>query len=132
VKLVADQSLSDVFFSAWCRHAELCAAARRTAEAPGRRETVELGAHSIKHEIHPRIEVQLDGQRVAELPITLVVGAAVRACCVRVAFGKAWEVISGEAEVTVELVVGQAPPWRSKSKVDLPGTLRLGDGLNLA
>jgi hypothetical protein len=92
---------------------------------------VALGAHKITHRTQPTIVIELDGAEVGRIPVTVSVEAKVEALCVRVAFGRAWEVLSGSATFTVELAVGKAPPWSRSTKVDLPGVLRLDDGLAL-
>jgi hypothetical protein len=128
---VADQSLTDLLMAGWRKEEQLRAAGRRTADQPGRKETVEIGSHRITHQTRPQIEIQLDGNKVAEISVVVTVVAQVDALCVRIAFGRAWEVLAGSVTFSVKLAVGSAPPWSRSKKIDLPGVLHLDDGLVL-
>jgi hypothetical protein len=122
-----DLDLGELIVTGWRKHADLRAAAARTAAAPGATEVVELAAHRIVATQDLSVDLLVEEVRVASLQLGLRVEFLVRALVATVQQGRltAWR--PGSCLVTVTLAAeGQRLLSRSE-QLDLPMVIRAGN-----
>jgi hypothetical protein len=123
--------LGGLLVSAWSRYRALVEAGRRTRDAPGAPEDVVLAEHSVPADLHPSVEVLIDGQVVASWTFDVVVALNVRAAVAVVEAGRLTAVRAGEVEVEVTLGLHGVQLSRGAAQVSAGHLVRLGPGVPL-
>jgi hypothetical protein len=126
-----DVSLIGVLISAWRTHQDLNSAARRTLAVPGSAELVALAEHQITSEMHPYVTVLVDGYRVATIQIDLSLLFDVKALVAGIRDGRLVALHSGHCDVTATLAIDQSDVISRQARLQLPGVIPLGHGIQL-
>jgi hypothetical protein len=121
----------DVLMGAWRKHAALTAAARRTAGAPGSEEIVDLATHRVTSTHRPYLEVFVDDALVATLRLELTLEFVIHALVAVISYGRLVALDAGQCDATARLRFEGQEVMVRKAQVNLPGMLRLGDGISL-
>jgi len=132
IAALAGNDVRDMLVGGWRLYGKLHRAAEETAADPAAVREVELAGHRITWKDRPTIEVFLDGARLTTLHVEFVVTMAIDGLHATVQGGVLVSVDVGdvvaELSVSVERHTWESPPLR----LDLPGSLPLGDGIRLA
>jgi hypothetical protein len=126
-----DVSLVGVLVSAWRTHQDLTSAARRTLAVPGSTELVSLAEHQITSAMHPYVTVSVDGYQVTTIQIDLSLLFDVKALLARVRDGRLVALHSGHCDVTATLAIDQSDVISRQARLQLPGVVPLGHGIQL-
>lgn len=126
-----DVDLGDLVVAGWCQFADLTAAAKRTAAAPGSVEVVELATHSITWTHNPQIDVLVNDARVATVHFELSIRFKVKGLVATVRYGRLVGFSSGGCEVTGTLAAAGRQLAQREAQFQLPLLVRLGDGIPL-
>ena len=126
-----DLDLGEPVVAGWCQFADLTAAAKRTAAAPGTVEVVELATHSITWTHKPQIDVLVNDARVATVHLDLSISFKVKGLVATVRYGRLVGASSGGCEVTGTLAAEGRLLAQREAQFQLPLLVRLGDGIPL-
>ena len=126
-----DVDLIGVLVSAWRTHQDLVSAARRTLAVPGSTELVALAEHQITSAMHPYVTVSVDGYRVATIQIDLSLLFDVKALVAGIRDGRLVALHSGHCDVTATLAIDQSDVISRQARLQLPGVIPLGHGIQL-
>ena len=126
-----DVSLIGILVSAWRTHHELTSAARRTLAVPGTTELVPLAEHQITSVMHPWVTVFVDGYQVATIHLDLSFLFDVQAVLAGVRDGYLVALHSGHCDVTATLAIDQSDVTSRQARLQLPGVIPLGHGIQL-
>jgi hypothetical protein len=126
-----DVSLVSVLVSAWKTHQDLTSAARRTMAVPGSTELVTLAEHQITSAMHPYVTVSVDGRHVATIQIDLSLLFDVKALMAGIRDGRMVALHSGHCDVTATLAIDQSDVISRQARLQLPGVIPLGHGIEL-
>ena len=126
-----DVDLIGVLVSAWRTHQDLNSAARRTLAVPGSTELVALAEHQITSAMHPYVTVSVDGYRVATIQIDLSLLFDVKALVAGIRDGRLVALHSGHCDVTASLAIDQSDVISRQARLQLPGVIPLGHGIQL-
>jgi hypothetical protein len=126
-----DLDLGGLVVAGWCQFADLTAAAKRTAAAPGSVEVVDLAIHSITWTHNPQIDVLVNDARVATLHFDLSIRFKVQGLVATVRYGRLVGFSSGGCEVTGTLAAEGRQLAQREAQFQLPVLVRLGDGIPL-
>ncbi len=126
-----DLDLADLLVAGWRKFADLTAAARRTMDAPGSSEVVELATHSITSTHSPNVEVLVNNTRVATVRFELSIKFTVKGLVATIRDGRLVSLHSGGCDVTGTLAAEGQQIATRKARFQLPMLLRLGDGIPL-
>ena len=129
VEGLLDFDLGDLLLSGWCKHAEVRAAARRTAAAPGSAEVVALATHRVTSTHEPAVDLLVNGATVATVQLELRIEFLLKGIVVTVREGRLAAVRPGTCEVTATLEAeGRRLASRSR-ELEVPLVVRPGDGV---
>ena len=126
-----DLDLGELVVAGWCQFADLIAAAKRTAAAPGSVEVVDLATHSITWTHNPQIDVLVNDARVATVHFELSIRFKVKGLAATVRDGRLADFSSGGCEVTGTLAAEGRQLAQREAEFQLPLRVRLGDGIPL-
>ena len=126
-----DLDLGELVVDGWCQFADLTAAAKRTAAAPGSVEVVDLATHSITWTHNPQIDVLVNDARVATVHFELSITFKVKGLAATVRDGRLADFSSGGCEVAGTLAAEGRPLAQREAEFQLPLRVRLGDGIPL-
>jgi hypothetical protein len=126
-----DLDLADLLVAGWCKFVDLTAAARRTLDAPGSSEVVELATHSVTSTNSPNVDVLVNNTRVATVRFELSIKFTVKGLVATIRGGRLVSFYSGECDVTGTLAAEGRQLAERKAQFQLPMLLRLGDGIPL-
>jgi hypothetical protein len=115
----------------WRKHQDMIAAARRTVAAPGSVELIDLVAHRITTTQRPAVAVLVDGNRLATVQLGVTVVFDVSAVVTEIREGRLATLHSGRCLVTVTLTVQETEVMTRQARLDLPGVIPLGQGIQL-
>jgi hypothetical protein len=124
--------IMDLLAAGWRKWDELIAAARRTLANPGESDVVELANRHITSSQHPRIEVELDGEKIATIDFEIEVTIEVHAVTAIVTSGKLSALRSGQADIEVTLAIANEEVAKKTRRFELPLEISLGTGILLA
>jgi hypothetical protein len=122
--------LVSVLTAAWRTHHKLVAAGQRTAAA-GTEEVVELGTHSITSVHKPAVDLILNGTQVGTVHFELDFTFDVTGAVATVRGGALINIRPTRLDVEGELDCEGVELAKKRAKLQLPGTIRLGDGYRL-
>lgn len=128
---VLEMRFVDVLVAGWRKWDVLAAAARRTLEAPGEREIVELADHEITSTHHPHVDVDVDGYRVAQIDVEISFAVRLHAVTAVVTGGRLSALRSGRADVDAKVAIEGVDVARQSRPVELPIEVSLGAGIPL-
>jgi hypothetical protein len=128
---ILEMPLVDVLVAGWRRWETLAAAARRTLEAPGETEIVELADHEITSTHRPHIDVDVDGYRVARIDLEIELALQLHGVTAVVRAGRLTALRSGRAEVGAKVSIEGVQVTEASRPVELPIELALGEGISL-
>ncbi|GIF23453.1 hypothetical protein BJ973_004065 [Actinoplanes tereljensis] len=128
---VLEMDVTDIFRSAWTKHAALCAAAEASLDDPAE-QVVPLATHSVTFEQDPGVEIQVANLAVATVAVHVQLDIAVRGLLAVVEAGRLTRVRIGAADFSGALEVAGQPLLERQKSVELRHALRLGNGIRLA
>jgi hypothetical protein len=135
VATVADGLLSlnllDLAVAGWNRYEALKDAARRTRDAPTAEEVVALVTHRIESSHRPTVELFIDGKSVGTIELELDVAFDLAGVVAVVRQARLTAIRSGNCTVTGTLAIEGAVVVQHRCQFDLPGAVRLHDGVAL-
>ena len=123
--------LIGVLVSGWREYRDIVAAARRTLAAPGSTELVSMVTHEVTVDQHPSVSLLVDSRRVAALALDLSLVFDVSALLALISRGYLVALHSGRCDVTVTLALQGAELMSRKTRLDLPGVVKVGRGIRL-
>lgn len=126
-----DLDLGGLVVAGWRKHADLRAAARRTAAAPGSAEVVELATHRVTSTHTPSVDLLVDGARVTTLHFELGVEFLVKALVGTVRDRRLVAFRVGSCDVTATLALEGSRLLTRREQLQLPLVIRLGEGIPL-
>jgi hypothetical protein len=126
-----DLDLDNLLIGGWRKHGDLTAAARRTTEAPGSREVLELATHRVTSTHRPYVELLVDGVPMTRVHCELSVEFLVQAVVGVVGDGRLLELRCGYCDVTATLEAEGRQLAARQVRLELPGVIRLGGGIPL-
>ncbi|WP_250008894.1 hypothetical protein [Actinoplanes sp. M2I2] len=130
---VLELDVTDIFRSAWEKHAKLCEEAIASLRDPaGTERVVALAAHSVTFEQQPGVEIHLADLPVATVVLHVRLDIDVRGLLAVVQAGRLTGIRVGSADVTGALEVAGRPVIERQKSVELSQALRFGGGLRLA
>lgn len=128
---LVDLDLGDVLVNGWRKHRDLTAAARRTQQVPGSRETVRLATHRVVSRHEPTIDVLAGETLLARITLTLDLALEIAALEASVARGRLVALHSGDAKVTAALATEGVTLLSRSVQLRLPLEVPLGAGVAL-
>jgi hypothetical protein len=125
-------NLADVAANGWRKFDALRQAARRTCEPAGTdEEIVTLASHRIECSQHPTIELFVDGKSIATIQIDLQIAMDIAGGLAVVQRGRLTEIRTARCTVSGSLAIQQTVIKRKQRQFDLPGAVRLRNGVAL-
>ncbi|MDO8145931.1 hypothetical protein [Isoptericola sp. 178] len=119
-----DLDLGDVLLRSWRSVADLTAAGRRTALAPGE-EIVALATHRITATHHPRVDLSVDGVPLHRFTFEISLVAVLTGVAAVVAGGSLVAVRGGSADVTGTLSLDGVRLVERSRTLDVEALVRL-------
>jgi hypothetical protein len=129
---VLEMDVTDIFRSAWTRHAALRAAAEASMDDPDGERVVPLATHSVSFEQEPGVEIRLADLPVATVILHVQLDIAVRGLLAVIEAGRLTHVRVGSADFSGALELAGRPLLERQRSVELSQALRLGRGIRLA
>ncbi|MHC9293355.1 hypothetical protein ACRCUN_12865 [Mycobacterium sp. LTG2003] len=126
-----DLDLRDLAVAGWNRYGDLMKAARRSRDTPKSKEYVSLATHQITSSHRPTVEVFINGTSAAVIDVKLDVTFEMAGVVAVVQDARLIEVQSGNCTVTATLAVGKAVVAKRQRQFDVPGAIRLKNGVAL-
>ncbi|WP_035839386.1 hypothetical protein [Kitasatospora azatica] len=123
--------LIDLAAGGWAASGRLRTAARASREAPGRTEIVPMLTHRITSSHQPRVDVLVDGHRIGTLKIGLTVVFDIEGLLASVRDARLVGVQAVRCKASGALAVEELVAAQRSCELDLPGALRLRDGIPL-
>jgi hypothetical protein len=114
-----DFDVMSVLKLGWQRYSSLTDAARRTLEAPGSEEIVDLATHRVTSTHEPRVEILFDGKKIHSVQAVIAGGRMVA-------------LRSGRADLVAELSCENVPVRSATRSVELNLVMEIGTGIVLA
>lgn len=125
-----DDPVSDLLVEAWRRYRPLRKYRDENEYPPSEVVEAVLSNHSVQVSDEPRIEVLVDGSKVAELTFQLDLELSVDAACLTIQGGRILEIAPGSCTGTGTLKFeGTLIAQRETRELTLPGSVSLGDGI---
>lgn len=124
-------NLADVAAAGWKRFDALRQAAHRTREAPETEEIVTVASHKIECNQRPTVELFIDGKSIASIQIELQIAMSIAGGLAVVRQARLMEFRSASCTVSGSLAVQQAVIKKRQHQFDLPGAIRLRNGVPL-
>lgn len=124
-------NLLDLAVAGWKRYEALTKAARRTRDAPTTEEIVALATHRIESSHHPTIELFIDGKSVGTIKVELSVAFDIAGVLAVVRQGRLTAIRCGNCTVIGTLAIEKTVAAQRQRRFDLPGAVRLHDGVVL-
>lgn len=131
VPRLLDVNLADLLVAGWREHADLTAAARRTAADPGSTELLSLTTHQLDGSLEPWVTLLVDHRPVAKVQLGLSVSCEISALLAQVSAGRLTGIRTGRCDLTATLTVQDVDVASRARRIDLPGLLTLTPGIRL-
>ena len=128
---VLELDVIEVLVAGWGKYEVLTDAARRTLEAPGTEEIVDLAVHRITSTHRPRIDVFVDGVKREGVGLEIDLSIELHAVRAVVASGRLMALRSGRADLDAELSCQGVRVASANRQIDLSLTVGLGTGIAL-
>jgi hypothetical protein len=123
-----DSPVGNLIASAWAEFAAVQKACAETRDAPGSRQEVRVGRHTIQSTQHPRLEAEIDNRSIPLLTLELVVSLTMDAVVVTVAAGQVVTIALGEATGEIKLSCGDVTlAEHTVTRVVLPDVIDVGN-----
>jgi hypothetical protein len=123
--------LIDMLVAGWRKQQDLVAAARRTVNAPGSTELVELARHRVTCTESPYVNLVIDGATAFTVQLKLSVLFDVTVLTASVRMGRIVALHSGRCDVTSTLVIEGIEVATGREHFDLQLVVTLGNGIPL-
>jgi hypothetical protein len=131
----ADRLLSadvfDLLVAGWKKYEALTDAARRTRDAQGTEEKVELATHQIKSSHTSTVQLFIDGKSAGTLEVELSVAFKIVAVRCVIKQARLTAIETGRCTVTGAVAVDGMEMVKRQRGIDLPGAVRLRGGVPL-
>ena len=124
-------NLADVAADGWKKFDTLRQAARRSLESPENHEIVTLASHKIECSQRPTVELFIDGRSIATIVIDLNIAMDIAGGLAVIQQARLTEFRSARCTVTGSLAVQQTVIAKRQRQFDLPGAIRLRQGVAL-
>ena len=124
-------NLADVVAAGWKKYDALRQAARRTRDSPTAEEIVALTTHRVESSHHPTVKLLIDGESIATVEVELNLAFTMAGVLAVVRQARLTAIESGTCTVTGSLVIEQNSITERQREFDLPGVVRLRNGLPL-
>jgi hypothetical protein len=125
-------SLVDIMAGAWYKYAALVQYTDRRKHPPEESILVELGKHSIDSAHSPRLEVLVGDRTVVRLKLDVKLSMEIKSAILRIQNGRIKEIRAGEVRAEGKVKFGDVVlAERKSSAVRLPGSIDLGDGIEI-
>lgn len=128
---LVDLDLGKVLLTGWRKHRDLLAAARRTEQVAGSRETVRLATHRVRSRHEPSIDVLAGETRLTTIVLTIDLVLEVAALEASVSSGRLTALHSGSAKITATFATKDIILLTRSAPLRLPLEVPLGDGIPL-
>lgn len=93
---------------------------------------VNLSAFTLESNHNPSIEIGVQGRTIATIPLKVSAKFNFEGAIAKVCEGKLMEIAAGSAQATGEISINDISITKTQTKkVNFPGILRLGDGIEL-
>jgi hypothetical protein len=123
--------LCDLLTAGWKKYDALTGAARRTRDAPGTEEKVELATHQIKSSHTSKVQVFVDGNSAGTLAVELSVAFKIVALRGVISQARLTAIEAGRCTVTGAIAVDGNEVVKRQGGFDLPGAVHLHGGVPL-
>ena len=124
-------NLADLAAAGWKKYEALRQAAKRTRDKPTAEEIVALTTHQIESGHHPSIDVSVDGKTIATVKIDLQLTYTMAGVLAVIRQARLTAIRSGTCTVAGSLAIQQTSITKKQKKFDLPGVIRLRNGVQL-
>ena len=123
--------LFDLLTAGWKKYDALTDAARRTRDAPGTEEKVELATHQIKSGHTSTVQVFIDGKSAGTLEVELSVAFKIVGLRGAISQARLMAIETGSCTVTGAIAVDGNEVVKRHRGFDLPGAVHLRGGVLL-
>jgi hypothetical protein len=131
VASVLGPDLVDILKAGWQKWEQLTDAARRSLEAQGESEIVELEDHRISSIHRPHVDVIVDGEVLSSIALELGIAIDIHAVTAVVSSGRLSAVRTGRADIAADVKIEGVQVVLATTQVDLAIEVPLGDGIPL-
>jgi hypothetical protein len=121
----------DLLIAGWKKYDALTDAARRTRDAQGTEEKVELATHQIKSSHTSTVQLFIDGKSAGTLEVELSVAFKIVAVRCVISQARLTAIETGRCTVTGAIAVDGNEMVKRQCGFDLPGAVRLRGGVPL-
>jgi hypothetical protein len=128
---LVDIEFDELILEGWRKFGDLNAAAKRTRDASGTSEVVDLAAHNISSTHDPRVELRIDDVPLATVHFELALKFTLKAVVATVRTGRLVELHAGQCDVEGSLKAEGKQLAKRTGHFELPLLIRLGSGVPL-
>ncbi|MGW5240341.1 hypothetical protein ACWEOW_15540 [Monashia sp. NPDC004114] len=128
---LVDIEFDELILEGWRKLGDLNAAAKRTRDASGTSEVVDLAAHHITSNHNPRVELRVDDVTIATVTFELSLGFTLKAVVATVRAGRLVALNAGQCDVEGSLKAEGKQLAKRTGHFELPLLVRLGNGVPL-
>ena len=121
----------DLLIGGWQKYDALTDAARRTRDAQGTKEKVELATHQIKSSHTSTVQLFIDGKSAGTLEVELSIAFKIVAVRCVISRARLTAIETGRCTVTGVVAVDGKEMVKRECGFDLPGAVRLRGGVPL-
>jgi len=127
-----DVGLLDVFRWAWNKNRELERYRDRAKYPPHKPFSVPLAEHKIKSSHKPHLEIRIDGTKKGQIDFAVEIEIAVKGMALEIRDGRIRKIHTGECKAKGTFSCeGLKLVERESRTLELPGTLDLGEGMEI-
>jgi hypothetical protein len=127
-----DVGLLDVFRWAWNKNRELERYRDRAKYPPHETFSVPLAEHTIKSSHKPHLEIRVDGAKKGQIDFAVEVEIALKGMTLEIRDGRIRKIRTGDCKAKGTFSCeGLTLVERESKPLQLPGTIDLGDGLEI-
>ena len=126
-----DVDISEPLVSGWRTHSKLREAARQTAGDRRATEIVSLAAHRIESSYEPRVDLIVNGVKVATVEVTIELTVEVVGLLTTVRAGRLTALHSGRCIAHLALLFAGVELLGGTAEFEAPLTVPLGGGIDL-
>ena len=128
---LVDIEFDELILEGWRKFGDLNAAAKRTRDAVGTSEVVDLAAHTITSTHDPRVELRVDDIPIATVKFELALKFTLKAVVATVRKGRLVELHAGQCDAEGSLKAEGKQLAKRTGHFALPLLIRLGSGVPL-
>lgn len=124
-------NLADIAAGGWKKYQALTEAARSTRDRPNARKSVTLVTHLIESSHRPKVELLVNDVSMTLIEIGLQLTFTMAGVRAIVEQGRLTKIESGSCTVAGSIAIQQVELTKKEREFDVPGVVRLGNGLEL-